>query len=778
MDGCFHRVTEAVHRYEGTVNQFTGDGVMALFGAPIAHEDHAVRGIAAALAIQKSLAGYAADLRRERGLEFGLRVGLNTGPVVVGKIGDDLRMDYTAQGETVNLAARLQQAGQPGGVLVSEATHRLASRDFVTEDRGELTVKGIDRPVRAFAVTGARAQRTRFDSAVERGLSPLVGREGEFEFLADCCERVGAGRGQAVSLVGDAGSGKSRLAYELRRRLEGTSFGFLKADCLPHGEAAPFRIVVELLRSQFGLEEGETESAQIAKLASGVGRLDPRLAWAVPYCKLLFALPAPELETEGLDQAQRKRRTLEAIKALVFRAAEDRPQLLLVEDLQWIDRSSEEALRSLIDTLADRRMLVLCTYRSGYVPPWQERSFHQRLTLEPLAPAAAMRMVGALLPAPDARSLCDLVVDRAEGNPFFIEELAGYLRGRGEGAGGGVPETIHDLLTARIDRLREPLKRILQRASVLGREFPLRVLEAMTPEGEDARGGVSELVALELLHEKELFPELRLSFAQALIPDVAYQGLLLKSRAELHGQAGRALERLYADRTEDVLQDLARHFGQSGERAKSLEYVLRVGARAARLFAYEDAEARYGDALALIDAHAELAGERSTVLDRLGDVAFARGVIAVALEHWAAALACVSQSDDRPRIADLRRKCAAARWAAGQTELALGELDAGLAALDGAADNLEAARLYDELGRIHFRLGDNPRATEWAGKALALGERLGAPDVVSHAYNTLGVALARAGSSSAAPRPCRRAWRRRSRTICRRLRAEPTPTSR
>ena len=743
MDGCFQRVMEAVHRYEGTVNQFTGDGVMALFGAPIAHEDHAVRAVAAALAIQKALAGYAADLRRERGLEFGLRIGLNTGPVVVGKIGDDLRMDYTAQGETVNLAARLQQAGRPGGVLVSEATHRLANRDFAMEDQGELTVKGIDRPVRAFAVTGARAQRTRFDAAVERGLSPLVGREGELEFLADCCERVGAGRGQAVSLVGDAGSGKSRLAYELRRRLEGTSFGFLKADCLPHGEAAPFRIVAEVLRSQFGIEEGEAEGDQVAKVASGIPRLDPELAWTAPYCKLLLALPAPELETEGLDQAQRKRRTLEAIKALVYRTAEDRPQLLLVEDLQWIDRSSEEALRSLIDALADRRVLVLCTYRPGYAPPWQERSFHQRLALEPLAPAEAMRMVEALLP--EARSLRDLVVARAEGNPYFVEELAGYLRGRGEGAGGGVPETIHDLLTARIDRLREPLKRILQRASALGREFPLRVLEAMTPEGEDARGGVSDLVALELLHEKELFPELRLSFAQALIRDVAYQGLLLKSRAELHGQAGRALERLYADRTEEVLQDLARHYGQSGERAKALEYVLRVGARAARLFAYEDAEARYGEALALIDAHAELAGERSTVLDRLGDVAFARGVIAVALEHWAAALACVSQSDDRPRIADLRRKCAAARWAAGQTELALGELDAGLAALDGAADNLEAARLYDELGRIHFRLGDNPRATEWAGKALALGERLGAPDVVSHAYNTLGVALARAG---------------------------------
>jgi adenylate cyclase len=743
MDGCFQRVTEVVHRYEGTVNQFTGDGVMALFGAPIAHEDHAVRAVAAALAIQKALAAYGADLRRERSLEFRLRIGLNTGPVVVGKIGDDLRMDYTAQGETVNLAARLQQAGSPGGVLVSEATHRLVNRDFATEDQGELTVKGIDRPVRAFAVTGSRLQRTRFDAAVERGLSPLVGREGELEFLADCCDRAASGRGQAVSLVGDAGSGKSRLAYELRRRLEGTSFGWLVTDCLPRGEAAPFRIVAEVLRSQFGIEEGEPEGDQVAKVAKGIARLDPALAWSLPYCKLLLALPAPELDTEGLDQAQRKGRTLEAIKALLFRAVEERPAVLLVEDLQWIDRSSEEALRSLVDALGDRRMLLLGTYRSGYVPPWQERSFHQRIALEPLASADAMRMVETLLP--DARSLRDLVVSRAEGNPFFIEELAGYLRGRGEGVGEGVPETIHDLLTARIDRLPGQLKRILQRASVLGREFSLRVLEAMTPEGEDARGGVSELVALELLHEKELFPELRLSFSRALIRDVAYQGLLLKSRAELHGEAGRALENVYADRSEEVLQDLARHYGQSGERAKALQYLLRAASRAASLFAYEDAEAACREALALVDAHAELAGERATVLDRLGDLAFARGVIAVALEQWTAALACVSHSEDRRRIGDLRRKCAAAHWAAGETELALGELDAGLAALDGAADNLEAARLYHELGRIHFRLGDNQRATEWAGKALALGERLGAPDVVSHAYNTLGVALARAG---------------------------------
>jgi len=744
MDGCFQHVMDAVHRYEGTVNQFTGDGVMALFGAPIAHEDHALRAVAAALAIQRAVTAYGAELRARRGLEFGLRIGLNTGPVVVGKIGDDLRMDYTAQGETVNLAARLQQAGEPGCVLVSEATHRLIARYFVTEDRGELQVKGIAQPVRTFAVTGARTQRTRFDAAVERGLSPLVGRDRELAFLEECCERARAGRGQVVSLVGEAGSGKSRLVYELRRRRDEASFGFLRADCLPHGEAAPFRIVVEVLRLRFGLQDGEPESAQIAKIEKRLGALDPALAWALPYVKLLLALPAPELDSEGLDQAQRKRRALEVVKALVFRAADERPQLLVIEDLQWIDRSSEEALRAVVDALADRRVVVVCTYRAGYTPPWQDRSFHQRLTLEPLEADDAARIASALLPEMAERELRDLVVARAEGNPLFIEELAAYLRGQnGGGKAGGVPQTIHDLLTARIDRLPEALKRTLQRASVLGREFPLRLLEATSREREDVRACVSELLALEFLHEKELFPELRLSFAQPLIRDVAYAGLLLKSRAELHAAAGRALETLYADRVEEVLQDLARHYTQSGDRAKALEYLMRAGERAAKVFAYEDAEADYREALAVVTRQAS--AERALVLERLGDVAFARGMIAAALERWNEAQALVAPGPDRRRIADLHWKCATAHWAAGAPERSLAELERGLAALGTDGDNLEAARLYQELGRIHFRLGDNARATEWAEKALRLGERLDAADVVSHAYNTLGVAAARAG---------------------------------
>ena len=329
MDGFFQHVMEAVHRYEGTVNQFTGDGVMALFGAPIAHEDHAVRAAAAALAIQKATREYGERLRAERGLDFALRIGLNTGPVVVGRIGDDLRMDYTAQGETVNLAARLQASAPPGGVLVSEATRRLVGDYFLTEDGGEFALKGLDRPVRAWAVTAQRGRRARFDVALERGLTPLVGRAGELGFLRESIERVGRGRGHVVSIVGAAGVGKSRLAWELKRELLGAGVTYLEAHCLPHGASAPFHPVIQMLEANFRLEEGEPIEAQVAKVEHGVAALDPGLAWTIPYLKHLLALPAPEVEAEGLDPLQRKRRMMEAVRALVFRGAQHRPLVLV-----------------------------------------------------------------------------------------------------------------------------------------------------------------------------------------------------------------------------------------------------------------------------------------------------------------------------------------------------------------------------------------------------------------------------------------------------------------
>jgi adenylate cyclase len=448
---------------------------------------------------------------------------------------------------------------------------------------------------------------------------------------------------------------------------------------------------------------------------------------------------------------------IEAVKTLVLRGAQHRPLVLLAEDLQWIDPSSEECLRALVEGLAGHRVLLLSTYRTGYTPPWQDRSVHQRLALDPLAPDETAAMVRTLLQDTDVgESVRDLVVQRAEGNPFFIEEMARYVRERDRSPAAGpaerrrelaerdVPETVQDLLTARIDRLPESAKRTLQLASVLGREFSLALLEAVAPPEVDLKDQLIELVRHELLREKDLFPEPTYSFSHLLIQEVAYQSLLLKSRNEIHARAAVGLERLYADRLDEVLPQLAEHYVRSPDLDKALEYLVRAGDRAMSLFAYPEAERWYRAALEKVPARGESAVRRSVILDRLGDVAFARAAIGQAAAHWEEALALIGDGGRRRR-ADLHRKLATADWAAGRKDAALAHLAEGLTALGDDVDNLEAARLYQEFGRIHFRLGEHARAIDSAQRALALGTRLGAPDVVSHAYNTWGVAVARAG---------------------------------
>ena len=749
MDGCFQHLLDAVHRYEGTVNQFTGDGIMALFGAPIAHEDHAVRAVAAALAIQQAVHRYAEALRSERGIDFAVRIGINTGPVVVGKIGDDLRMDYTAQGETVNLAARLQQAAPPGGTRLSEATTRLVDGYFHIDAAGELTLKGLPEPVQTFTVTGQRSGRARFDLAVERGLTAFVGRRRELLFLRDAFDKARRGRGNVMSVVGAAGMGKSRLAYELKRGLDEDTVTFLSGRCHPHREALPFDLIAQLLQMNFRLEDGEAEKSQIHKVETGVRRLDTNLEWTIPYLKHVLALPAAELDVDGLDETQRKRRLIEAVRALTLRGAQQRPLFLLMEDLQWIDSASREYLESVVDAMAAHAILVVCTYRDGYAPAWENRAFHQRLVLDPFSEEETAEMVTALFDraeiAPAARQL---VIKRAEGNPLFIEELTGYLAHRGLLTGGDaaalaeaeVPATIQDLLTARIDRLPESAKRVLQVAAVLGRDFPLPLLEAIAPPAVDLPAELAALVRAELLGETALFPEQRYRFVHLLVQQVAYQSLLVKSRSELHARAGQALERLYVERPEEALQELARHYGRSADRAKALHYLVLAGDRARSLFAYDDAAAYYRQAL---DTLEEGDPRRALVLEKLGDAAYAHGGLGDALRDFAQALA-LGDADGR-RAAELHRKLGVAAWDAGERERALDHLQRGLAVLGDDTDNAEAARLYQELGRIHFRLGEHERSMEWARRALALGNALGAPDVVAHAYNTLGVALARAG---------------------------------
>ena len=746
MDGWFQRVLDAVHRYEGTVNQFTGDGVMALFGAPVAHEDHALRAAAAALAIRDATRAYGDSLRRERGLVFAMRLGLNTGQVVVGRIGDDLRMDYTAQGETVNLAARLQAVAQPGSVLASALTRELVAGHFDTEPAGPFALKGFAAPVPAFVVC-SRRRRARFQVTVERGLSPLAGRERELACLTEAFDRARAGQAQAVSLVGDAGSGKSRLAWELRGAVEAGGAACLYAQCAPHADALPYAVVGQLLRASLGIEDGESEPVQLAKVDAGARALDAAEAWALPYLKHLLALPAPELDADGLDPAQRRNRLTEAVRAFALAGPARRAVLITVEDLQWIDRQSEELIAAIVQALPGRCVMVLATHRPGHAPAWQGSALHRRLEVGPLAPAQTLALAGALLADwPHAGAAAEAVALRAGGNPLFVEELVRYLRTRPAAAVlrlDEVPATIEGLLTARIDRLPEGVKRTLQLASVLGAEFALPVLEDIAPPDGGARAAVAELVRLQLLREQEAGH--RYAFAHLLVRQVAYDELLRKARAELHARAAAALERRYAGRTDEVLRDLAEHFAGSGQRDRALHYLVRAGDRAAGLYAYAEAAGYYRRALDLAEPLPQGGAVRAEILDRLGEAAFAHGELDAAREHWRACLVLLEPDGERRRVADLHRRIACAAWAAGDRDGALRHLESGRAALGTDADSLEAARLDQEQARIHLRLGEAGRALEFAARARALGERLDAPDVVADALNAAGVALARSG---------------------------------
>ena len=602
MDGCFRILLGEVHRYEGNVNQFTGDGIMALFGAPIAHEDAPERAIRAALDMQRELQRYGDELSRQRGIDFKMRVGINSGPVVVGKIGDDLRMDYTAVGDTTNLAARLQTAAAPGTVVISEQTAKLVTGRFVTQPLGPLLLKGKSEPVAAHVVVRA-LPRIPLVAPSERGLTPLVGRATELTTLETIFNHVRGGSGQVVFVVGEAGIGKSRLLYELHRRLGSEAVTWLQGRCISFGRTIPFLPLIDVLKGGFGIDESDDDAAIIDKVREGAARLGPEMEPGVPYLRALLAVAPGDPEVERLDARARHFATFDALKRFLLASAAKQPLIILVEDLHWIDPASQECLTYLVDAAARARVLLLCTYRPGYQPVIADRSYLHRLTLQPLSPADTEAMAAAMLEAQAfPAEIRKLIVDKAEGNPFFIEEVTksllelGALTRKAEGyalarplAEIVIPDTIHDVIMARIDRLGDEPKRAIQVASVIGREFAVRLLQRAAELGDRVDGLVGELRALELIYEKFGVPELAYMFKHALTHDVAYESLLVQRRKHLHRMIGRAIEELYGDRLSDHWETLAHHFYRGEEWGRAFDYLVKAADKA--LAAYANAEA-------------------------------------------------------------------------------------------------------------------------------------------------------------------------------------------
>ena len=614
MHGLMNRAVELmlgeVHRYEGTVNHFLGDGIMALFGAPIAHEDHAQRAVHAALGIKKALGVYGDELERRRGINFNVRQGINTGLVVVGSIGSDLRMDYTAIGDTTNVAARLQQASDPGHITISEVTHRLVSGYFHTRSLGELSLKGKAEPVQAWEVISARVARTRLEVEAERGLTRFVGRERELRLLSECFEKANAGHGQVVFIAGEPGIGKSRLLLEFRRRLadEGT---WVEGRAMSFGRSIAFHPLIDLLKRNFRIEEADTEGTIIKKIEASVLRLGEDLRPILPYLCYLLSVDPRDPAVLSMDPQLRRGEIFDALRRMAVRAAEVHPQVVVYEDVHWMDQATEESLLFAADSIPNSRILQILSYRPGYHHPFGERSYHTRIALDNLSTADSAEMTKAILATEQVpEELHTLIVRKAEGNPFFVEEVVkslhevGALR-RDDGRYVlakrldeiFIPDTIQDVIMARIDRLAESPKKTLQLASVIGREFTRRLVDRLAEIRGRTEEFLRDLKAIELIYEKSLFPELAYMFKHALTHEVAYNSLLMQRRKELHRLVALAIQELYADRLAEQYEILAHHFLKAEEWAEALDYLLKAAEKASKGFAIREALALYDQAL-------------------------------------------------------------------------------------------------------------------------------------------------------------------------------------
>ena len=619
LDPVLERMMEAVHRYEGTVNQVMGDGIMALFGAPLAHEDHAVRACYAALRMQESVAQYAEGVFRSHGVPLQIRVGLNSGEVVVRAIGSDLHMDYTAVGQTTHLAARMEQMATPGTILLGQATLQLAEGFVQVTARGPVAVKGLPHPVDVYVLTGASALRSRLHAAAARGFTRFVGRDTEIEQLRRTLGLAHDGHGQLVAVVGEPGVGKSRLVYEFTHSHRTQDWLILEAGSgsVSYGKATSYLPVIDLLKAYFRVHDRETHREIREKVTGKLLTLDHALEPIQPALLALLDVPVEDARWQALDPAQRRQRTLEAVRHLLLRESHTQPVLLVFEDLHWIDAETQALLDGLVEGLPTARLLLLVNYRPEYQHGWGSKTYYSQLRLDALPPESTGDLLQVLLgDDPTLVPLKHLLIKR--GNPLFIEESIRTLVETGAlvGERGAyrptrpiqaieVPATVQVILAARIDRLSPEDKQLLQTAAVIGKDVPLVLLHAVAEAAEEAavQRGLTHLQAAEFLYATHLFPDPEYTFKHALTHEVTYGTLLQERRVGLHTRIVQAIEALYPDRLTEHVDRLARHAFEGHVWSQAVRYCRQAGVRAYERSAYAEAAAAFQRA---IDALAHL----------------------------------------------------------------------------------------------------------------------------------------------------------------------------
>jgi class 3 adenylate cyclase len=587
MNRFFQILSDGVERFEGFVDKFTGDGVMALFGAPIAHEDHARRACYAALQMLDGLRGYANELRLRRGLNFSARLGLNSGEVIVGKIGDDLHMDYTAQGHTVGLASRMEQIAEPGKVYLTSHTAAQVQGYFALADLGEMEIKGVHGAMHVYELQGLGQMRTRLDVSRSRGFSRFVGRGDEMQVLEAALTRAREGNAQIVGIVGEAGVGKSRLCFEFLERCRARGLMTYETTGVAHGKAVPFLPMLRLFRAFFGITEQDSDATARERIAGRMLLLDERLRESLPLLFDFMGVPDPNNPPPRIDPDARQRQMFDIVRRVVQARGQKETTVTLLEDLHWFDAGSAEFLEPLIEASVGTRAVMLLNFRPEYQAPWMGRSYYHQLPLAPLGPEAIRELVDALLGNdPSTAGLAEAIHARTGGNPFFTEEVVLNLveSGKLQGARGvyrlvtpieklEVPSSVQALLAARIDRLAEREKDVLQTAAVIGREFDEPTLAAVVEQAApQLREALQALKDNEFVYEQALYPVAEYIFKHPLTQEVALASQLQERRRRLHAAVARVIEAAHADDLDATAALLAHHWEEAADLAQAARW--------------------------------------------------------------------------------------------------------------------------------------------------------------------------------------------------------------
>jgi class 3 adenylate cyclase/tetratricopeptide (TPR) repeat protein len=613
MDQVYEILIHKVHDYDGTVNEMTGDGIMALFGAPIALEDAPQRAIRSSLAIHREMAKFSDQLRQEKNeMPFvKMRIGIHTGPVVVGTVGNDLRVEFKAVGDTVNLASRMEGQALPGTTYITEDTFKLTEGLFRFEALGEKEIKGKKEPIIIYRAIVPSSSRTRFDVSAERGLTPFVGRERELELLLDGFERAKGGRGQAFSIVSEAGIGKSRLLYEFRKAIANADVMFLEGRCLSYSSGVAYHPIIDILKANFDIRQGDSDSEIRGKVKRGLKILELDEDSSLPYLLELFSVKDSGIDKIPMSPEAKKDRNMEVFKLITMKGSEIRPLITAYEDLHWSDESSEEVLKYVLEGIPGAKVLMIFSYRPEFVHTWGGKSYHNQINLNRLSNRESLSMVKDILDTefidPD---LEELILEKTEGVPFFIEEFLKSLKDlkiideknnkyhlAKDIRDVTIPSTIQDVTMARVDSLPEGAKDVLQTGSAIEREFTYELIKQVKelPERE-LLSHLSVLKDSELLYERGIYPETAYIFKHALTRDVVYESILAKKKKNLHDKIGNAVKELHADRIEEQYELLAYHYGLAESWEKAVHFGRLAAEKAHKLSQFQQAVTLYEQA--------------------------------------------------------------------------------------------------------------------------------------------------------------------------------------